>query len=280
MVDSTGSGDPAETTIRYLQQGSAVLRGVLSPDWIARGREAVDRLIGDVSPLGYVQRQGEGDFVNDFWTWRRDEDIRALVFDSPLADIAAGMLGSREVRVFYDQLLVKEPGCRSETPWHQDVPYWPITGSQILSIWIPFDAATPETGVVEYIAGSHLWGRMYAPQTFAKTDKGFDDIYAKSGMPPAPDFEKMRERFEIITWNVQPGDVIVHHGLALHHAPGNSRLDRTRRALAIRYTGTDVRWDPRPATFIHQPKVAEYIKGLVPEAGAPLDAPLFPLCRS
>ncbi len=280
MTGSSSARVEAGVAIRYLQQEAAVLRGALDERWIGRGRIAIDRLGKNVSPLGYVRRQGDGDFCNDFWTWRRDEDIRALAFDSPLADIAAFLLGSREVRIFYDQLLIKGAGCRAETPWHQDVPYWPIRGSQIISVWIPFDAATPESGVVEYIAGSHLWGRMYAPQTFAKTDKGFDDIYAQSGLPPTPDFERERDAHEIITWDVEPGDVIVHHGLTLHHAAGNSRLDRPRRALAIRYVGADVRWDPRPATFVRQPKVAEYIEGLVPAPGEPLDAPLFPLCRS
>lgn len=84
MKEEVAATGLADATIRYLQQGAMLLRGVLDPRWIDRGRAALDRLMRDISPLGYERPQGEGKFYNDFWTWRRDEDVRALVFDSPL----------------------------------------------------------------------------------------------------------------------------------------------------------------------------------------------------
>jgi len=53
-----------------------------------------------------------------------------------------------------------------ETPLHHDLPYWPVRGEQIISIWVLFDLATPESGAVTYVRGSHRWGKMYSPAAF------------------------------------------------------------------------------------------------------------------
>ena len=90
---------------------------------------------------------------------------------------------SATVNLLYDQLFVKEPGSSERTPWHQDLPYWPVEGDQILSIWVPFDAATPDNGVVTYVKGSHLWGQKYRPWRL-KTYIAFSDE------PRAFQFEK------------------------------------------------------------------------------------------
>ena len=45
------------------------------------------------------------------------------------------MPGVKHLNFFYDQIFVKEPGGTTATPWHQDFPYLPISGDQILRIW-------------------------------------------------------------------------------------------------------------------------------------------------
>ncbi len=70
-------------------------------------------------------------------------------------------MGVDKVWFFYDQLLVKEPNTAEPTPWHQDGPYWPLRGEQVMSIWVPFDHATRETGVVTYVKGSHPFSNQH-----------------------------------------------------------------------------------------------------------------------
>jgi len=43
-----------------------------------------------------------------------------------------------------------------------------------------------------------------------------------------------------------PGDVLAHHLLTLHGAPGNRTPDRRRRAIAFRYAGDDATYIDRP----------------------------------
>ena len=180
--------DPA-TLAAYHADGAAVLRGVLPPDWVPRLRAAIDRTLARPTVNGLeFAAPGKGRFYGDYFQWLTDPDVKALVFDSPLPALARQLMGSRQVRFFYDQLLVKEPGTARRTPWHHDIPYWPIRGEQVVSLWVPFDRATPETGVVTYVKGSHRWGQWFRPATFTE-HQSYDRIYATGGLPPLPDID-------------------------------------------------------------------------------------------
>jgi len=261
----------------YERDGAAVVRGVVPEVWIERMRLAIDRMLvepGEAS-IEYTPEGRPGRYYGDFFVWQRDDDFRAFMAESPMPQLAAQIMGSTRARFFYDQLLVKEPNTAEVTPWHQDLPYWPLSGSQILSLWVPFDRATLETGVVVYVKGSHRWGKMFAPAAFGK-DTGFADVFRKLNMETLPDIEAERDQHEILTWELEPGDVIVHHPLALHYASGNSSRTARRRGLALRYVGDDARWDDRPGTFLQHPRMQALMPDLAQTAGCPLSGKFFP----
>src|ERR1044072_8980622 len=134
----------------YERDGATVLRGVLSPEQVARVGHAIDRVMArkpDEPDFMYGKNNsepGEGLFFGSLFAWLWDPDIKDLVLDSDLARIAGELMGAAKVRFFYDQILVKEPATVNRTPWHQDLPYWPVRGEQIISLWLALDAATPE----------------------------------------------------------------------------------------------------------------------------------------
>lgn len=261
----------------FVRDGATVIRGVVPMAWIERMRGAIDRILADpgAASIEYTAEGKSGRYYGDFFMWMRDADFRAFMMDSPMPDLAAQLMGAESVRFFYDQLLVKEPRTAEPTPWHQDLPYWPVKGNDIMSIWVPFDPATAESGVVHYLAGSHTWGRMFAPQTFGNSS-GFSDLYARMGLEPCPDIDAERERHTILHWDMEPGDVLVHHPLTLHYAPGNASATGRRRGLALRYTGPDCRWDDRPGTFIQNPKVRGILPAITLRDGDPLSGDAFP----
>lgn len=270
--------DAARTA--YRRDGAAVVRGVLDAAWIDRMRTAVDRAIAAPSSAAveYTPQDKQGRYVGDFFVWMRDPDFAALMLDSPLPALARAIMDSRESRLFYDQLLVKEPGTQEQTPWHQDLPYWPVRGEQILSIWVGLDPVTIESGAVQYARASHLEGKLYAPRAFSSTS-GFGELYAKMGLEPAPDEAALRERYDVIAFETEPGDVIVHHPLTFHFSAGNLSREVRRRAIAIRYLGDDARWDARPGTFIDKDSVRAMLREPVTlEDGDPLCEPNFPRC--
>jgi ectoine hydroxylase-related dioxygenase (phytanoyl-CoA dioxygenase family) len=255
------------------RDGAAVARGVVSSDWIELMRAAIDAEMAGASPTAAEYGREAGRFYGDFFLWLRNPDFRAFAFDSPLPELAARVMGSRIVNLLYDQLFVKEPGSVARTPWHQDLPYWPVEGEQIVSIWVPFDAAGPDNGVVTYVKGSHLWGETYRPQAFDARNAG---AFAASPYAPMPDIDAEPNRFEFLSWIVEPGDVLIHKGLTVHGAAGNRTTDRRRRALALRYTGDDVHYSTRPGTFMEMASVRANVPAPDLAEGAAIGGPLFP----
>lgn len=261
----------------YEENGAHILRGVLPMQWVEVMRDAVERILNNpgAASVEYTPKGKQGRYYGDFFIWRRDPAFEAFMKDSPMPHIAAQVMNATCLNFFYDQLLVKEPGTGEPTPWHQDLSYWPVRGNQVISVWVPFDAANEESGVVVYVKGSHKWGKLYAPSTFG--DKtGFADIYAKAGLEPLPDIEAQRGSHEILCWEMEPGDVLIHHPLTLHYASGNKSKTGRRRGLALRYLGDDATFDSRPGTFLENKKVMETLPQINLKDGDAFSGELFP----
>jgi ectoine hydroxylase-related dioxygenase (phytanoyl-CoA dioxygenase family) len=255
------------------RDGAAVAREVVPAAWLERMRRAIESELSSRSLTAAEYGRTAGRFYGDFFLWLHNEDFRAFALESPLPELAGRLMSSRRVNLFYDQLFVKEPGSVERTPWHQDLPYWPVRGEQVLSIWVPFDPVGPHNGVVTYVKGSHQWGKVFRPQAFDEKNAG---AFASSRYAPMPDIEASPQTFELMSWTLEPGDVLIHHGLTVHGAAGNQTADQRRRALAVRYTGDDARYDPRPGTFMDMESVRKHIPTPGLENGAPMAPPLFP----
>ncbi|WP_197277785.1 phytanoyl-CoA dioxygenase family protein [Novosphingobium sp. KN65.2] len=283
MANSTLQDPIEEARLAYQRDGAAVLRGVVPAEWIERLARATDRILERQSGTD-INKPGDGRFFAGFFPWLEDADYAAFVNEGPLGELAGKLMGSRHVRFFYDQLLVKEPGSSKRTPWHQDLPYWPVLGNDIISIWVPMDVATPENGVVTYVRGSHLWDAFFPQEKWnegsgatAGSAEAFDVIKAPNGASIA-DIRDHPESYEFLTWNLEPGDVLIHHPLTVHGAPGNLSSTSRRRAVATRWFGDDVRWMGSGDNFMRRlhkmqpdfpfPELAD---------GARPVAPVFPL---
>lgn len=230
----------AEMRATYEQDGVICLRGLFR-DWVEPLRDAAERALQRPGPHAedYVKPGGSGRFFGDLDLWKRHEGFRDFVFQSPAAAVAGEVMGASAVNFFYDQLLIKEPGTSERTPWHQDQPYWAVSGLQVCSIWLPLDPVAKEN-CVEYVAGSHRWGVAYNPYHFADGTP-----YSNTGLPSLPDIDARRGEFEIRGFDVEPGDCILFQAMIVHGAAGNGSSSQRRRALATRWTGDDARYAPR-----------------------------------
>jgi ectoine hydroxylase-related dioxygenase (phytanoyl-CoA dioxygenase family) len=270
----------ADTISEYNENGACVIRNLISPDWIERMGEATDRILENPSPgsVEYTADGKTGRYYGDFFVWRRDADFNEFMRSEPLVQLAAELMQAEQIHFFYDQLLVKEPKTAEYTPLHQDLPYWPLRGEQIISIWVGFDPVTEEAGAVQYIKGSHKWGKFYAPSTFGKASE-FADTYRKAGLEEMPDPDQLIRDGEMLQWDLAPGDVVVHHPLTLHYSKGNQSATARRRGLALRYLGEDVTWDDRPGTFIKNPNLAKNLPEINLADGESIHGELFPVVR-
>lgn len=256
----------------YARDGVIALRGAFDPAWIARARAAIERAMEAPAPTAanFNAEGTPGRFFGDMFMWLRDPDFRACFLEGPAPEIAARIMNSRTAAAFYDQLFVKEPGTVKRTPWHQDQPYWPVLGRQVTTVYAALDRIDPENGAVEYIRGSHLWDVRYRPVGFKDgPPTAHGTRYADSPLPAIPDIEADRASYDIVTFELEPGDCLVFQAMIAHGAPGNATATRRRRALSMRYAGDDARYDPRPGTF----QLARD-PGLAP--GAAMACDLFP----
>jgi ectoine hydroxylase-related dioxygenase (phytanoyl-CoA dioxygenase family) len=88
---------------------------------------------------------------------------------------------------------------------------------------------------------------------------------------PLPDIEGHMEDYGIIHFDVEPGDVIVHHYRTIHGTGGNHSRYQVRRAASLRYCGDDIRFKTRPWA----PRQLHHTTRL--NDGDPLSGPDFPV---
>ena len=226
----------AEERENYERDGVVCLRNLFPAGWLAFLADAIDEAMASPGPHAeeYEGAGGAGRFFGDLELAERLPAFRRFVLESPAAEIAGRLMGSTRIHFFYDQLLVKEPGTSARTPWHQDQPYWAVSGRQVCSLWLPLDPV-PRDVSVEYIRGSHRW-LEYNPAHFSD-----GSAYAGTGLPRLPDIESHRAQYDIASFALEPGDLLAFQAMIVHGAPGNSGTHR-RRALSTRWTGDDARY--------------------------------------
>jgi ectoine hydroxylase-related dioxygenase (phytanoyl-CoA dioxygenase family) len=252
----------------FQRDGAVCVRGAVSPEYLALAAAAIEANLADLSPLAKrASADDDGAFVEDFCNWQRLPAIERFITGSGVAAIAAELMGSSTVRLYHDHVLVKEPGTRQRTPWHQDQPFYNIEGRQNASMWLPVDPVSRES-TLQLVAGSHH-GVWYIPRSFRDSESKW---FPAGSLAELPEVDGRPDDFRIVGWGLEPGDAVFFHMLTLHAAGGVPGPDR-RRVLSVRFLGDDVVHAPRPwATSPPFPGLADELA-----AGAPMDHPLFPV---
>lgn len=248
----------------YRRDGVICVRGAFDDRWVAQMRRAVDHTLVHPTPIGEFVSIKEKGFTNDLWMWLDNDDYRAYVFESPAAALAQQAMGSTSVTFFYDQLFVKEPGTLVPTPWHHDLTFWPVEGTEVCSLWMPLDPVRRETSGLEYVRGSHLWDKR-----FKAVSPDYNAFLLETDLEDPPDIDADRDAYDLVSWDMEPGDVLIFHPLVVHGSSGNASLTVRRRALATRWLGDDAVFAPRHATTPLPPG-----HGLDP--GDRFSGPIFP----
>ncbi len=253
----------------YRRDGAVCVRQLLSPAEVALLREGIDANLAAPSPRAKVASRPDdpGHFIEDFCNWQHNAAYRRVIFESRLAATAGALTGSKQVRLYHDHMLTKEPGTRAPTPWHQDQPYYNVAGEQNVSMWIAVDPVRRHS-TLEFVAASHR-GPWLMPRSFMDHQAKW---FPEGSLAELPDIEAQRKTLPILGWDIEPGDVVCFHMLALHATRGVD-ADRRRRVFSVRWLGDDMRHAPRP--WVTSPP----FPGLADElpAGAPMHHALFPL---
>lgn len=264
---------PPNVKQNYERDGVVVIRQAIHPEWLNVLELGIDRVVTGANPLKFTFYEGtDGAFLDSTRNFDANPEFRRTLYDSPVADMLGDFIGSDNIWLLFDHVFVKDGGTCQRTPWHQDLTYWPVAGSQIASMWITLDPI-PKHESLEFVRGSHH-EPLY--DGFDPSSSARNDPYYGEGFPPLPDIEAEREKWDIVSWDIEPGDVIVFHPGVLHGG-GPTTEGRKRRTLAVRCYGDDVVYDERPPTRRTAPQTPALSLQLKP--GDPLRNSYYPRLR-
>ncbi|MHB8530880.1 MAG: phytanoyl-CoA dioxygenase family protein [Caulobacteraceae bacterium] len=237
-----GSWDLEAARETHARDGVVLIPGALDAEALAQARGAYDWSLANPGPGATAFAQAsEATFYNDLYNPRCLEGYRAMLEASPVPGIVADLWGAGEVWFTYEQVFLKEGGEARRTPWHQDSSYLAIAGEHLAVAWISFDPVTAEDSL-EFVRGSHR-GVLYNGSRFELGDDTAP-INPSSPLPRLPDIEANRAAFDIVSFAVEPGDLVVFHPATLHGgAP--THYGQRRRTLTLRFFGPDAVYDRR-----------------------------------
>ena len=217
----------------YLNNGVVFIKNAINSYWINILRDSVE-----------LQVQKNKRYFDNRNMRMQSGGFNDFCHNSGIGRIVADLVNSNRTRLIFDQMFVKEVGTKTRTGWHTDQPYWPIIGP-VITTWIALDYVDEENGTLEFIPGSHRWGKKYHP--FSTDQLGAFVKYLKPDdlqYDEMPDFEADRDKYEIKSWSLDPGDILAFDGFIVHSAKGNQTSTRRRRGYAVRFATDGATYDP------------------------------------
>lgn len=261
-----------EAAIEQLERDGVVcIRSMLEGEIIDALRDEADRAVAEPSSEARFVNppDDEQTFYYEFNLWRRHPVIREVTFESHLADVAAELMRSEHVTLYYTNTFVKDLGAGKVTPWHEDASYSRFVGNNVINMNISYDRMPAET-TLKFKQGSHLRGD---PLSIGPTF--IPGVEYQQSMPeqaPMPTQEELEQRFRTLYWEVNPGDALIFYQRTIHAGPANT-LPTRRHSTAFNFGGDGVTYDAREG-FIDSPDVDPALKHGDPPAGE-----VFPLLR-
>lgn len=227
----------------YARDGVILLKQALGAEELRLARGAYDWSIGHPGPSRFeVMKDADGEFITDVNNPVAYPHYEDFLKATGMIDVAATLWGVDEVWFLYEQVFVKEGAETVRTPWHQDTSYFPIDGSHLMAFWINFEPLSADQSL-EFVPGTHH-GALYDGSALDGSDPT-RPLYGDGELPVLPDIEAARDRWNIVSWAVDPGDVIAFHPSVLHGgAP--TRDGQSRHTLTFKVFGPDAVVAKRP----------------------------------
>lgn len=247
----------------FRENGHALVRNILSEEEVMIYRkaikEAANRFNTERRKLEERDTYGKA-FLQIMNLWEVDEPVKKFTLAKRFGKIAADLLEVKNVRIYHDQALFKEPGG-GPTPWHQDQYYWPVDTSNTITMWMPLIDITEEMGMLTFASGSHKAG-LAGNIAISDDSEALLDQYVQEKK-----FNVSRPKF------MKAGDATWHRGLTLHKAPGNnSKLMREVMTIIYIAEGAHV---TLPANENQEKDRERWFQGLMP--GELAASPINPL---
>lgn len=176
-----------------------------------------------------------------------------IASDPRLLDLVEGIIGP-DILIYGVEYFIKEPRTRHIVTMHQDLTYWGLGATDgMVTVWLALSPATPASGCMDFVAGSHKNPILPHHDTFDADNLLSRGQEVRVDVDPA----------DKVAIEIHPGQISLHHGLTIHGSGPNTTDDR-RIACVVRYVAPHVsqelgdkdyamlaRGADRPGHFIH-----------------------------
>ncbi|MBM7568664.1 phytanoyl-CoA dioxygenase family protein [Paenibacillus sacheonensis] len=112
--------------------------------------------------------------------------------------------------------------------WHQDIAFYPHTNTDLLSVMVMLDDATPENGCMQMVKGSHRLGLLNHLVNGRFAAECQERQY----------WEQPENPGDIVCITPKSGGISIHHGLTLHGSDANAS-GKPRRGIVFSYRAGD-----------------------------------------
>ena len=233
---------------RFSIDGVVCVRAAIEDLWLESLRDGVAYNLEHPSSRGRVwdRDAAGGSCLYDSQVWQDIPQYRDFVLNSPMAELAGRVMNSDRVNFFFDAIFVRTPGNQFRTPFHQDEPYWSVSGFDTCSVWMPL-VPVEARSALEFVRGSHRWQNRFRQTNFgALTGDERDQVHFDETLEPFPDIEGEREQFDLVSWDMEPGDVAIFNARIIHGGSGRLAPNRDLKVFNTQWLGDDVRVEFRP----------------------------------
>ncbi|PZT71113.1 phytanoyl-CoA dioxygenase [Streptomyces sp. SW4] len=264
----------------FRDEGAVLVKNCLDEAQLARCREAFDWAVAHPGPhassmFDGTEQRSLVDNANPLAKERLDELVTTL----PFGRLFAELWGSEHVWYFAEEVFLKAGGKGARSSWHQDTSYLPWAGAHWGNAWITFQRI-PKSNSLEIIRGS-CHGPQYDGTTFANPDDPTEPLHGGGVLPRLPDIDADLaadpDSHDVLSWAIDPGDVVLLHPRSLHGGAGVDANCPDRHTLVLRFFGDDATFRPLPDVNKHYARNGVLFREEMAklEPGDPFRSPVF-----
>ncbi len=204
----------------YQEHGYYIFEEFLTDVALAAIQAHTDRMIENLAPGMLAETIMNPHMEGEQWFWDLANEPRLL-------DMVERQIGPNIV-LWSASILAKPPRTGKSIRWHQDAPYWNISGPFAGGIWIALDDTDEANGTMAILPRWHTRGTL--PKVI-HDDTFFNEEIDLSVLPSNLDEMKF-------SYDLKAGQLGVHDTMLPHGSTPN-RSDRWRRVISFRYMSAE-----------------------------------------
>src|SRR5688572_5153398 len=261
-----------EYLAKYWRDGYAIVRGLFSPDEIAKIAEVTDQIYAEGVSHRRSFRHGNL-FYNVApgtngaplvrmvqWPSYHQPLLNRVRLDPRIVDLLEPLIGSN-LKQIINQVHWKAPGSLGDFAWHQDsksrrpASAFRNLATSYVQTGLALDPHSPESGCLRFIPGSHLRGDLQMNCSTHSLGVAMKDAALEAvGLSADGAIDLLLEPGDLVLWSPY-----------LVHGSGSNRSDHRRRFYINGYVRAEDcdrgEWafrDGRPVSFGPRPALVHY----------------------